>query len=622
MDFRTRPTTMIACAIIIRTSFGCETEKAKQYEADPHSFAKPNEAVVKHIDLDLMVDFDSKQLAGTARLDIENTAGTDELWLDTRDLTIQSVSLDKDSAETTYSLGEPDPHLGRALIIKIKPQTESVAIAYKTSPDAAALQWLEPEQTAGGKAPFLFTQSQAILARTWIPCQDSPGVRITYSATVRTSPDLLAVMSAENDTSKNAHGVYNFNMPQPIPSYLLALAVGDLEFRSLGERSGVYAEPPVVAKAAREFEDTEQMMTATEGLYGPYRWQRYDIIVLPPSFPFGGMENPRLTFVTPTILAGDKSLVSLIAHELAHSWSGNLVTNANWNDFWLNEGFTTYIEHRIMEELYGKEYAEMLAALSYRELKKELAEIEDSTDTHLHLSLEGRDPDEGMTAVAYDKGHFFLRTLEHKIGREQWDAFLRDYFDHFAFQSVTSEDFVNYLNENLLAGKPDLRQELRIDEWIYGPGIPDNVAKVHSDEFTEVEQQVQQWQTGAPAADLDTQGWTTHHWLHFLYKLPEAMTQAQMRELDEAFDFTSTANAEILNAWLQHVIANQYVAAYPALEDFLTSMGRRKFLRPLYTRMAETPGMEQMARLIYQKARPGYHSVSVNTIDEILDWGS
>ncbi|MFQ5650124.1 MAG: M1 family metallopeptidase [bacterium] len=606
-------------------SMGCKLEKdtLPVYVEDVHSFSRPNDVVVKHLDLDLEVNFEQKRLTGGVKLTIDNRTGTEELWLDTRDLTINRVTLDDDSTETTYTLGEPVEYLGRSIVVKITPHTKTVHIAYETSPQAAALQWLEPEQTAGGRTPFLFTQSQAILARTWIPCQDSPGLRITYTATIRTSPDLLAVMSAENSTQKSADGVYHFTMPQAIPSYLLALAVGDLQFRSLGERSGVYAEPQIVDKAAAEFEDTEKMMAAAEKLYGPYRWGRYDIIVLPPSFPFGGMENPRLTFATPTVLAGDKSLVALIAHELAHSWSGNLVTNANWDDFWLNEGFTTYFEHRIMEELYGKEYADMLASLSHRDLQEAVRTLgEESADTHLHLSLKGRDPDEGMTAVAYDKGHFFLRTVEQTVGRERWDTFLRTYFDKFAFQSMTTENFQSYLQKELLKGDRQLEEKLQLEAWLYGAGIPDNIAAVHSDAFAKVEAEVQKWQSGTAAKSLATDGWTTHHWLHFLHTLPDNLSKSQMRDLDAAFGFSTTGNSEVLHAWLLNVVANQYAAAYPALEKFLTSMGRRKFLKPLYEKMAENPALLEMAKLIYQKARPTYHAISVGTIDDILNWRS
>jgi leukotriene A-4 hydrolase/aminopeptidase len=590
---------------------------------DPHSASHPDEVAVEHLKLDLNVDFAKKQLAGRASLRLNNRTGASSVWLDTRDLTISKVTLDDGAhaADTQFKLGEPDKFLGRSLEVKIKPDTKWVHVDYVTSPDAAALQWLDPQQTASGTRPFLLTQSEAILARTWVPCQDTPGVRMTYEATVHVPKDLLAVMSAENPTKKNADGVYHFKMPQPISSYLLALAVGDLEFRPLGSRAGVYAEPSVVELAAWELADTPKMIDAAEKLYGPYRWGRYDILVLPPSFPFGGMENPRLTFATPTILARDRSLVSLVAHELAHSWSGNQVTNATWNDFWLNEGFTTYVESRIMESLFGKEYADMLTVLGRQELQGTVEELgAESPDTHLALNLAGRDPDEGMNDIAYEKGKLFLRMLEQSVGREKFDRFLRTYFDTFAFQTMDTRRFLDYLKQNLFAGSDEKMKELQIEQWVFGPGVPPNAPQLRSAAFDKVDQAVAALQQGTPAAQLDTKGWTTHHWLHFLRNLPKPLDPQKMADLDAAFKLTESGNSEILSAWLLLAIPNRYEPAYPALDRFLTSMGRRKFLKPLYEELAKTPEGTEMALRIYKKARAGYHSVSRNTVDEILDW--
>lgn len=589
--------------------------------ADIHSFARPAEAVVTHLDLDIEVDFLKKQIAGKARWRIRNHAGAARLYLDTRDLAIERATLGEEEKETGFFPGNSVKFLGQPLEIEIHPETEVVTVYYHTRPGAAALQWLEPGQTAGGKHPFLFTQSQAILARTWIPCQDSPGIRITYTARVKTDPALLAVMSAQNTPAKNPAGIYTFVMNQPIPSYLLALAVGDLEYRSLGPRSGIFAEPPVVEKAAYEFADTEKMIAAAEKLYGSYRWEQYDVLVLPPSFPFGGMENPRLTFATPTVLAGDRSLVALIAHELAHSWSGNLVTNAAWNDFWLNEGFTTYFENRIMEELYGEETAQMLAHLGYQDLLKTFRKLgENSPDTHLYLNLAGRDPDAGMSDVAYEKGALFLRMLEKTFGREKWDAFLKSYFDRHAFKSMTTTGFLTYLREKLTGNDAALESRLQIDAWVYGPGLPDNCPIPNPAAFEQVQAQAAAWLAGTPASALQTGNWGTPHWLEFISHLPQPMAQEQMAELDAAFGFTASGNSEILCAWLVRAIANGYEPAYPALENFLKTIGRRKFLRPLYQELAKTPQGLQRAREIYTVARANYHPIAVKSIDEILNF--
>ncbi len=611
---------------------GCAPETPPDQDIDFHTFANVDEVVVTHMDFDLNVNFDEHVISGRASLHLNNITGAEEIVLDTRDLTIERVTLDDGTEETTFSLGDFVEYLGQPLSISITPATERVNVYYQTAPHAAALQWLEPEQTAGGRHPFLFTQSQAILARTWIPCQDTPGSRITYNARVQVPEGLMAVMSAENQKEKSPDGVYEFRMPQTIPTYLFALSVGDFEFRPLSDRIGVFAEPEIIEDAAWEFADTEDMMGDAEEMYGAYRWGRYDIMVLPPSFPFGGMENARLTFVTPTIIAGDRSLLSLIAHELAHSWAGNLVTMATWNDFWINEGFTSYMTNRIMEAVYGRDYAEMLWHLDYQDLIATIEEMgEDNPDTRLHLDLRGRDPDDGMTSIAYIKGAFFLKMLENNLGRERFDNFLQQYFNTFAFQTMTAEQFLAHFRETIIEApirevpaediaQVELEEQLKLDKWVYGTGLPDNCPQIQSDEFSRVEEQIEAWITDTAASELDVDNWTTHHWLHFLMNLPDELSYEQMGELDNTFGFTQTENSEILNAWLLHAIEHRYEEAYPALEDFLLSQGRRKFLMPLYSKLAETPEGIEMAQEIYREARPTYHPISYHSIDEVLNW--
>ncbi|HEY6089140.1 MAG TPA: M1 family metallopeptidase, partial [Gemmatimonadaceae bacterium] len=524
-----------------------------------------------------------------------------------------------------YALGAAQKILGSPLAIALRPGTDTIVIDYQNSPDAAAVQWLSPEQTAGKRLPFLFTQGEAILTRTWVPTQDSPGIRQEYDATIRVPAGMRAVMSAEHvgaegRTDARGFAVYRFRMTHPIPPYLIALAVGDIAFRSIGTRTGVYAEPSVVGGAASEFTEVDQMVAAAEKLYGPYRWGRYDVLVLPPSFPYGGMENPTLTFATPTVLAGDRSLVSLIAHELAHSWSGNLVTNATWDDFWLNEGFTTYIERRIMEELRGRPYAEMLLELGRQDMQQALADAGGPTspDTRLHLDIAGRDPDEVTGEIAYEKGSAFLQTVESVVGRARLDAWLCSYFDRFTFQPMSSARMLAYMRERLLT--PAEAQRIDLDQWVYQPGIPANIVPVHSSVLAKVSAQANAWKNGGPTAALPTANWSTQEWLHFLGALPEKIPLTRLAELDRAFRLSSSGNSEILEAWLLIAINNRYEPAFPALEHFLTSQGRRKFLRPLYTALVKTDWGRAMALDIYRRARPTYHSVAVNAIDGILNW--
>lgn len=582
----------------------------------PHSHARPDQVKIKHLHLDAKVNFDTKRISGSATLTLFRADPQAKLQLDSDGLEIRSVKSENGQA-LTYNQPTARQGIGEGLAVDLPVVTKKptkVIVEYSTTPTAAAVQWLSPEQTTDKKHPFLFTQSQAILARTWVPCQDTPGVRMTYSAKLLVPKDLLAVMSASNPQKKNDTGVYEFQMKQPIPSYLLALAVGDLKFVGVGNRSGVYAERSVLKKAAWELADTERMIEAAEKLYGPYRWDRYDVIFLPSSFPFGGMENPRLTFATPTILAGDRSLVALIAHELAHSWSGNLVTNATWNDFWLNEGFTVYFEQRIMEAVYGRRYSEMLAKLTLDGLQREVLQLK-KRDTWLKLDLAGRNPDDGMTSIAYDKGYFFLRMLEEKVGREQWDAFLKHYFDKFAFQSMTTEGFLKHLKSNLTV-------DVDLDAWVYSAGLPDTMPVVKTEELEKVAAAAKAFTVGtepsAIASDFNTADWTTHHWNHFLRTLKSPLSAEQMTALDTQFKFTESGNSEITHDWLLLVIAADYQPAMPKLKSFLTGQGRRKFLEPLYTKLVETESGKALAKEIYTIARPSYHSVSRDTIDEIL----
>ena len=592
--------------------------------SDAHSFARPARARVTHVSLDLTPDFSTHRMTGTARLAIQRSASADSIILDTRDLTIARIT-DARGTPLGYTVGAPQKILGSPLAIALRPGTDTIVIDYQTAPGAAAVQWLSPEQTAGKRLPFLFTQGQAILTRTWVPTQDSPGIRQSYDATIHVPAGMRAVMSAEHvgpEGQRDARGLaaYRFKMPHPIPPYLIALAVGDLEFRPIGTRTGVYAEPSVVASAANEFTEVDQMVAAAEKLYGPYRWGRYDVLVLPPSFPYGGMENPTLTFATPTILSGDRSLVSLIAHELAHSWSGNLVTNSTWDDFWLNEGFTTYIERRIMEELRGRPYADMLLELGRQDMQQAVVDAGGLTspDTRLHLDIAGRDPDEVTGEIAYEKGSAFLQTVESVVGRTRLDAWLRSYFDRFTFQPMSSERMLAYMREKLLT--PEEAQRINLQQWVYEPGIPANIVPVHSAALAKVSEQADAWKRGAATSALQTANWSTQEWLHFLGALPETISKPRLAELDRAFHFSSSGNSEILEAWLLIAIKNRYEPAFAALDKFLTTQGRRKFLRPLYAELAKSDWGRAMAADIYRRARPTYHSVSVNTIDGILHW--
>lgn len=588
---------------------------------DKFTYANYEDVRVTHADLDLDVNFESKTLSGMATLSFDRVNKTsDELVLDTRDLLIKAVATSGEGdswSPADYTLADEDKVLGKAMTVSLPDGAKYVRISYSTSPKAEGLQWLSPAQTAGKKHPYLFSQAQAIHARTIAPLQDTPAVRMTYSARLRVPDGLRPLMSASQG-DMDADGFYNFDMPQPIPSYLLAIAVGDIKFKAINDHIGVYAEQYILDAAAEEFSETPMMEEANTRLYGPYRWGRYDLIVLPPSFPFGGMENPRLSFMTPTLIAGDKSLTNVVAHELAHSWSGNLVTNSSWRDAWLNEGFTSYVENRVMEDLYGEGRAVMEQSLALEDLKRDIAGAPRPELTQLKLPADLAHPDDAFSQVAYVKGQFFLIFLEQRFGRAKFDAFLKDYFNHFAFQSITTEDFIAYLHEKLHKDNPDALTKAELQEWIYQPGLPSTAADPQSDAFAKVAAQSTRWTSGEMAAgDIQTQEWSTHEWLAFLNGLPKGLTTAQFAELDSAFSLTGTQNAETAFAWYMQAIKGGYVPVLPELEDFLMRVGRGKFIYRLYGALHENAQTDWAAR-VYSAARSGYHPIAQRRIDAIL----
>ncbi len=602
-----------------------KTPAVRESPWDVHSHSRPEDVRVTHVDLDLTVNFEERRLAGRATLKLSRRVASAPAILDVKALKVRSVLSGSGAglSEASWRLERGTELLGDALVVRLGGNDDTLAIDYETTPAGTGLLWLDPLQTAGKKHPYLFSQSQAIHARTWFPCQDTPAVRMTYTATVKASPELLAVMSAERISEDPARGVYRFSMPQPIPSYLVALAVGDLAFRPLGPRSGVYTEPSLVDAAAWEFADTERMIAAVEKLYGPYRWGRFDILVLPPSFPAGGMENPRLTFVSPTLLAGDRSLVNTIAHELAHSWSGNLVTNATWSDVWLNEGFTTYLEQRIIEALFGVARLDMEGMLSVRDLKAELRSLKPA-DQALRVSLTAdRDPDDAFTGVPYTKGALFLRHLERTFGRDAFDAFLKSYFERNAFQTVTSDGFLSELNEGLLSKNPVAAAKAKLDEWLNGPGLPADAPLFTSEALDRIDAQIAVWKAGRKATEaFETKAWTTQEWVHFVQAVGDTLPHEKLGELDETFRFTASGNAEINLVWLKLCIQSGYHIANASvrakLQAFLTTVGRPRLIKPLYKALAKTKDGMALARGLLKIAKPGYHKVAIREIEDVL----
>jgi aminopeptidase N len=577
---------------------------------DPHSYCDDAQAQTESFAWTARVDFASKTLAAEVTLAFRAPA-EGLLDLDTRDLAIEHVE-DASGRSLAFRLHPPEPHIGQRLAIELAAPTMSVKIRYRTSADASALQWLAPEQTKGGKQPFLFSQCQAIHARSIIPLQDTPRLRVRYTAEVTFPRDLTLVMAAADRDRREDGGVtvHRFEMPQPIPPYLFAFAIGDLASKDLSPRCRVWAEPAVVDAAAWEFANVEAMIGAAEALFGPYDWERFDILTMPPSFPYGGMENPRLTFLTPTVIAGDRSLVSVVAHELAHSWTGNLVTNANAEHFWLNEGFTMYAERRIIEALDGRDMAALDAALGRRQLDESLERFASRPAmTKLSTQLEGIDPDDCYSLIPYEKGYLFLTQIEAAVGREVFAKWLRSYLDTFRFGAITTEDFERHIE----AALPGALAKANARAWLDGEGIPSNAVTATSARLAAIES------IGAAVPTRDqSASWTPIEWALYLESVPRPAPDETCRALDAEYKLTSSSNYDVLVPWLTLALKSGYSPVLPRVQHVLGEVGRMKYLRPLYTALAADPRTRDTAVAVFERNAASYHPIARQMVEGIL----
>jgi leukotriene-A4 hydrolase len=577
---------------------------------DPHSYCDDTQAQTESFALSARVDFATRVISGDVTLTFRAPA-SGRLDLDTRDLEIERI-VDADGHELAFVMHPAEAILGSRLEITLASATPSIRIRYRTSPDASALQWLTPAQTKGGKQPFLFSQCQAIHARSVIPMQDTPRLRVRYTAELVVPHQLQVVMAAADRGRREdgAQATHRFEMPQPIPPYLFAFAVGELAFRDLSPRCRVWAEPGVVESAAYEFADVEAMMGAAEALFGPYDWERFDILTMPPSFPYGGMENPRLTFLTPTVIVGDRSLVSVVAHELAHSWTGNLVTNANAEHFWLNEGFTTYAERRIVEALEGADMAALQAALGRRELDESLERFAAKPElTKLRTQLADVDPDEAYSLVPYEKGYLFLCAIEAAVGREAFSRWLRGYLTTFRFGAITTEDFITHIE----AGLPGALTAANARAWLDGEGIPADTPPLRSAKLDAIEAL-----HGAVPARAQAAAWSATEWALYLESVPRPAPDATCRALDEQYKLTASQNYDVLVPWLTLALKSGYRSVVPRVEQALDSVGRMKYLRPLFTALAADPQTRATAVTIFERNRASYHPIARQVVESIL----
>ena len=604
---------------------------------DYHSFANIEQFRVTHIELALRVDFHNKVLLGEAALEVKRLdPNATELVLDTRGLDIRDVSEKPTSvlgalakSETTwvsrpFHLDKADPILGSPLVIELPPHkrsTQTIKIEYVTSPDASSLHWLDDAHTAGKHHPLMYTLSAPIGARGWIPLQDSALVRVTYAAVIHTDDDLLAVMSARNDPEVKHNGNYTFVNRDAMPPSRIALAVGDLRFKATGPRTGVYAEKPLLADAAKEFADTESLLKAAETLFGPYRFERCDLVVLPPQFPLAEVGNPRAPFISSTVVTGDRSEESVVARAVAQAWAGDLVGGATPRDAWIDAGLAVYMQNRLVREVYGDARVTADRVLAERSVREDLAQLE-RPDQALAVDQRDRDPAVPRSA-ADEKGGLLFTFLDGKFGRERLDAFLQGYFDHFAFKSITTEEFLSYLKENLLDRFPGIVSASQVEAWVKEPGLPQDAPLLAVHLYESVDAARSAWLAGKmPAKKLDTRAWVTPQWTYFLDAMPGPLRRDQLSDLDQAFGFTRSANAEIASSWFVLVIKSSYQPSYARLEEFLASNGRQTLLVPVYTELMKTPGGEVLAKRVFALARPVYQAHTAAALGAIVNPGS
>jgi leukotriene-A4 hydrolase len=575
---------------------------------DPHSWADEAQPRQVHLNWTARVDFAARHLVCTAELRFDGSG--EAVDLDTRGLQVDGVTRVAGDA-LPFTLGPTDAILGTRLRVTLPAGDARCVVHYRTGAEATALQWLSEAQTASGLAPFLYSQCQAVHARSVVPLQDTPRFRLTYEATLSAPKEVRALMAARalGRTETGPMASERWAMEHPIPPYLFAFAVGALASAELGPRSRVWAEPALLARAAWEFADVDRMLTQAEQLLGPYVWGRFDVLVLPPSFPYGGMENPTLTFLTPTVLAGDRSLVNVLAHELAHSWTGNLVSNATAEDFWLNEGFTVFVERRLLKMLEGPESLALHAAMGRQTLEDAVASFRDRPGlSRLRTHLLGVDPDDAYSQVPYEKGYLFLRALEEAVGSARFDAFLRSYLGHFAFQSLTTQEFLDFLRAHL----PEAWTSVDVPAWVDGEGIPLDAPAPESAQLAALRAY------GSTLPQLDAAAWRPLEWQVYLGRLARPTPRTLVEALEASFHLSATKNPDVLVAWLVPALSAGHAPALKRTESFLGEVGRMKYLKPLYGALLAREETRAVAESCFLRFRARYHAIAAAGIETLL----
>ncbi|XP_055641440.1 leukotriene A-4 hydrolase [Toxorhynchites rutilus septentrionalis] len=603
---------------------------------DPSSYSNAHELIVRHVDLDWTVNFENSTLSGTVSLHFKTLKDDiEEIFLDANELSIASMVVKTTAGEVplNWDVGSYVENIGSKLTIYLPMKTSgefTVRIEYETSPKASALQWLTAEQTFGKKHPYLFSQCQAIHARSIVPCQDTPAVKFTYNATLHYPQGVTGLMSAVK--TKSDPGVSYFHQSIPIPSYLLAIVVGALVEKPIGPISSVWAEQEQVDEAAEEFSQTAEFIAKAEEICGPYVWGRYDLLVMPPSFPFGGMENPCLTFVTPTLLAGDKSLATVVAHEIAHSWTGNLVTNKNFEHFWLNEGFTVFVEGKIVGRLFGNTSRDFHSLHGLSELtdciKTQLAST--PALTKLVVDLSECSPDDAFSTVPYIKGSTFLRYLEDLLGGpEKFEPFFRSYLNKFKNQSIMTNEFKKALYDWFREDPSNEEYLERIDwdRWLFGEGMPPVIPNYDRTLLDACQKHAKLWAENeleiVASSPILSETLSSIQVIEFLAQLLEKktlkdLTAEKIALLDKTYRIHETKNAEIRFRFVRLFIRARMMDKMDEILTFLNSNFRMKFVRPIYKELAGWPEARPIAIDNYKKVKDQMMSVCAYTVSKDL----
>ncbi|XP_030383492.1 leukotriene A-4 hydrolase isoform X2 [Scaptodrosophila lebanonensis] len=603
---------------------------------DPSSYSEPDLITTEHSALNWTVDFAATKLRGSVlhRFNVLST-NLDKILLDVRDINVTNATLLADGSELpiNYFISDPVSDIGQKLTLELPAGTAkgnlNVRIDYETANNASGLQWLTPEQTLGKQHPYMFSQCQAIHARSVVPCQDTPSVKFTYDAVIQHPKELTALMSAIID--KKQEGQTSFKQEVPIPAYLLAIAIGKLVSRPLGPNSNVWAEEAIVDACAEEFSETTTMLKTASDLCGPYVWKQYDLLVMPPSFPFGGMENPCLTFVTPTLLAGDKSLADVVAHEIAHSWTGNLVTNKNFEHFWLNEGFTVFVEAKVVGRMQGQKELDfkMLSNLTDLQecLRTQLAGTPELSKLVVDLSNCG--PDDAFSSVPYMKGSTFLRYLEDLFGGPSvFEPFLRDYLKKFAYKSIVTDDFKGALYDYFKdTDKKDKLGEVDWELWLKSEGMPPIIPKFDETLSNVTKELARIWSKSTVAELIDNnnikQKISIHQLIDFLGKLIEHQDIVDLNErkielLEDTYNLKQSKNAEVRFRLNRLIIRARLIKRLDEIIEFANSNFRMKFCRPIYRDLAAWPEAKPIAVRNFVSVRDQMMAVCSHTIEKDL----